>query len=119
MGIVMKFLDDQEQFKLDKQVEYFKYISTAHIAVIGFLLSQGDKLGLEKLPDVVLFGSAILLILSLLVSLYGYVTLIDSLFESKKHHEKLITSCRLIAGVSLVAIIFATLLQVVSIQSAV
>lgn len=110
----MDSLDDLEKYKTDKQIEYFKYIGTAQIATVGFLVSQKQELGLDQLPNGILWASIAILVFTLLASLLGYIFLINSLFVEEKYQAVLIKNCRFVSGIVFVVTIFAILLRAVN-----
>lgn len=106
---------DNENHK-DKLIDYFKFISGAHLAVIGVVITFNDRFlsGVES--ELVFYILIFVLVFSLALVMYGYVCLIDSYFKQARHHQKIIEYAKS-CGYILIPAVVVFLIQTVTIWS--
>ncbi|TDO95362.1 hypothetical protein [Marinomonas balearica] len=102
---------EYEKYKTDKLVDYFKFISSAHLAVIGVVVTFKEKFLKGPEVDLYFWITIALLFVSFIVATYGYITLINSYFEQIKHHLKIAKIARKWPGYILIASITSFAIQ--------
>jgi predicted Na+-dependent transporter len=105
-------MDENQKYKLDKLTDYLKFMSTAHLAVIGVIGTFSEKFIGDKDISIEFWVTIAVLLISFLVSTYGYVTLINSFYEQPKHHKKIVTFARKYTGYVLIAAVYSFFFQV-------
>lgn len=102
---------EYEQYKTDKLIDYFKYISSAHLAVIGVVVAFKEKFLANPEIDLAFWITIAFLFGSFITVTYGYITLINSYFEQIKHHLKIAAFARKWPGYLLVAAVTSFAIQ--------
>jgi len=100
-------------FKFDKLADYFKFMITAQIAVLGFLLTAIEKVNVSAnlkwlFPTAVIFTA-----LTLAVTLYAKVVLLGALFKEEVSTDKAIKQLYLISGLMLVSVVISTCIKLI------
>ncbi len=102
---------EYEKYKTDKLVDYLKFISTAHLAVIGVVVTFKEKFLNGPEVDLYFWITIVFLFASFIVATYGYITLINSYFEQIKHHLKIAEIARKWPGYILIASVTSFVIQ--------
>jgi len=100
-------------YKFDKISDYFKFIITAQIAILGFLLTAIEKVKLENNLKWLFPLAAILLAFSLALALYGKIVLLRALFKEKASSDKVIKYLATASGLTFFSIILTTVLKLI------
>lgn len=105
-------MEEYEKYKLDKLIDYLKFLTTAHLAVLGVIFSFNEKFLANADVNIEFWITVAVLLISFLVSAQGYVTLINSFYEQPKHHKTIVTFARKYTGYVLIAVVYSFFIQV-------
>jgi hypothetical protein len=109
----VRAMEEYEKYKVDKLIEYLKFLISAHLALIGVVITFKEKF-LDS-PDInLIFGITIaVLLISFLITMLGYIHLIGSFFEQPKNHKAIASFARKYSGAILVAAVYSFFIQAV------
>lgn len=98
--------------KVYKLIEYFKFLATVHLAVIGVVVTFKEKFLSGTHLEIIFWVTAVILFFSFMVVIYGYSALINSHFETVDNHLRIAKFARKWPGYILIASLASYIIQV-------
>jgi len=103
--------EELEKYKTDKLIDYFKFISSAHLAVIGVVVTFKDNFRAGTDVELAFWATIVFLFGSFVTVSYGYIALINCYFEQINLHLKIAAFARKWPGYILLASVTSFALQ--------